>query len=445
MYDYFSENKLFHESQYGFRKGHSTEHAILELYDRILQDVEKKRDPFAVFLDLSKAFDTIDHNILISKLTHYGIRGVALNWFKSYLSNRSQYVVIEGVKSNCLGISTGVPQGSILGPLLFIIYINDLARASKLLRTICFADDSNLLCSLRDLAQTVPAGESVIQAANNELQKIADWMAVNKLSLNASKTRLMVFHYRQRTGPSTPLNEDEDQRLYKNGERIKQVREFLFLGIWLNSDLTWTKQINMLAAKIGKSVGILNRLKRFIPHNVLKMIYNSLILSRLNYCILAWGYDLARLTILQKKAIRAVNNERWPTHTEPLFKSNKLLKLEDIFKLRCLKFYYQLINRTLPPYFFSMLPTADHTHNYNTRQAADLHHQRTTRTIGASKCIRNKILNDIITYEPLVIEKVHTHSFQGFSNYAKNFMIDLYSPDCQNGPNCYACNYVPPW
>ena len=155
------------------------------------------------------------------------------------------------------------------------------------------------------------------------------------------------------------------------------------------------------------------------------MIYNALILSRLNYGILAWGFgDITRLQILQKKAIRAVCNARYNAHTEPLFKITNSLKLNDIFTLRCLKFYYQLINRTLPAYFYQMLPTVGETHGYNTRNSADLRHQRTTRTDGATKCIRNKIIDDILKFEPLVIEKVHTQSYQGFSNYAKNFTLN---------------------
>ena len=447
IYDYFTENKLFYDSQYGFRKGHSTEQALLELFDRILKDVDSKKDPFAIFLDLSKAFDTIDHNILINKLNHYGINGTALNWFKSYLSNRCQYVAFNGINSDMLPISTGVPQGSILGPLLFIIYINDLSHATTLFKFICFADDSNLLGNLQNAAVMTPAGGGICHTTNGELQKVADWMAVNKLSLNASKTRLMVFMYRQRQTPATeipvPLLPEADCNLYLNGEKIKKVREFNFLGVTINQCLSWKPHTNILAAKIGKNVGILTRLKQFVPVKILKMLYVSLILSRLNYGILAWGFDLGRLVVLQKKAIRAISKAKYNAHTEPLFKLHNLLKLEDIFTLRCLKFYYNLKNKMLPSYFYEMLPTAGEIHGIQTRQAGDLHRQRTTRTVGAENCIRNKILDEIVNYEPLVLDKVHTHSYQGFSNYAKNFIINSYELNCDKGLSCNTCHPPP--
>ena len=446
VYDYFDSNNLFYKSQYGFRKGHSTEHALLELYDKILQNVDKQRDPFAIFLDLSKAFDTIDHNILISKLRHYGIEGVALDWFKSYLSCRCQYVAFNGTNSEFLNLTTGVPQGSILGPLLFIIYINDLSHASTLFDSICFADDSNLITTLHDVIQATPAGGSVTRTTNAELGKISDWMAVNKLSLNASKTRLMVFKYKQRTEAAMtgaipiPDEPETDYKLYLDGELIKKVTEFNFLGVYIHQNLFWTAHTSKLATKIGKSIGILTRLKRFLPTSILKMLYNSLIVSRLNYGILAWGFNINRLAVLQRKAIRAIFRTKYNAHTEPYFKVHKLLKLEDIFTLRCLKFYYKLANKKLPPYFYEMLPTAGAVHGIQTRQVTGgLDHQRNCRTEGANQCIRNKILNDIISFNPLVIDKVHTHSFPGFSNYAKNFIIDTYKIECQKGPSCNTC------
>ena len=146
----------------------------------------------------------------------------------------------------------------------------------------CFADDSNLLASLHDVVQATPAGGSVARTANAELSKIADWMAVNKLSLNASKTRLMVFHYKQRhehaTAIPVPDEPENDESLYLNGEKIKKVTSFNFLGVEINQSLTWTSHVSKLATKIGKGVGILTRLKRFLPTSILIMLYNSLII-----------------------------------------------------------------------------------------------------------------------------------------------------------------------
>merc|ERR1711884_504712 len=148
VYDYFNENNLLYKSQYGFRKKHSTELAGLEFYDKIINYLENGKLPLAVFLDLSKAFDTIDHEILLSKLRYYGITGNSLLWFKSYLSNRKQYVQFKDSFSSYSMIRTGVPQGSILGPLLFIIYMNDIAHITDKFYFTIYADDTTLIAPI---------------------------------------------------------------------------------------------------------------------------------------------------------------------------------------------------------------------------------------------------------------------------------------------------------
>ena len=149
---YFESKKLFYENQYGFRSDHSTGYATLELTDRIISEMDNDEIPFSVFLDLSKAFDTIDNKILLEKLKHYGIEGIPCQLFKSYLSGRKQYVYINDAKSDVLQITTDVPQGSILGPVLFIIDINDFSQASQVFNFISYADDTVLFSTLSNLA-----------------------------------------------------------------------------------------------------------------------------------------------------------------------------------------------------------------------------------------------------------------------------------------------------
>ena len=151
--------------------------ALLDICDQITHQLDSKAFSLGIFIDLSKAFDTIDHNILIAKLENYGVRGIALNWYKSYLTNRKQCVEIDGNTSTLKSITCGVPQGSILGPLLFLIYINDIVHVSPLMKFILFADDTNLLLHDKNLP-------NLILKANTEIQKISDWLKVNKLSLN---------------------------------------------------------------------------------------------------------------------------------------------------------------------------------------------------------------------------------------------------------------------
>ena len=151
---FFERNELFSRNQYGFRAAHCTEHAAIELTDRIITKMDNNEIPIGIFLDLSKAFDTINHKILLSKLKYYGISGVPLQLLDNYLTNRSQYVVIKNIKSNTLQITTGVPQGFILGPLLFLIYINDFSQSSLAFNFISYADDTTLLSTLGNFNNT---------------------------------------------------------------------------------------------------------------------------------------------------------------------------------------------------------------------------------------------------------------------------------------------------
>ena len=177
---------ILSNSQFGFRKQHSTTHALLTFVDKVAHAIDNFEHTIGVFLDFSKAFDTINHEILLYKLNHYGIRGRALEWFKDYLTNRKQFVNIKGHDSQYKLISCGVPQGSLLGPLLFILYINDLQNSSHILSFICFADDTNLFLSHRN-------PNTLINQLNNELKFVQSWIHANKLSLNIEKTHYMIF------------------------------------------------------------------------------------------------------------------------------------------------------------------------------------------------------------------------------------------------------------
>ena len=159
----------------------------MELTDKVLKDIDEKHITLAIFMDLSKAFDTLDHSILLRKLAYYGINSSALKWYTSYLTGRTQYVEINAISSDILSLSTGVPQGSILGPLLFLAYMNDIPNCTEYFNFILYADDITL-------SSTIPIPPFSLINRNNELAKVYDWLAVNQSSLNIGKTKYVIFH-----------------------------------------------------------------------------------------------------------------------------------------------------------------------------------------------------------------------------------------------------------
>ena len=277
VYNYMNENNLLYKSQYGFRKRHSTEFAAMEVTDTIFKDLDKKKVPLAIFLDFSKAFDTIDHLILLDKLAYYGIRGSALNWFRSYLSDRSQYVQYKDKTSRMSTITTGVPQGSILGPLLFIIYINDIAKVTNKFHFTIYADDTTLIEPICTFSHNEQNNINLSRDINNELKAIVEWLALNKLSLNVKKTKMMLLHYKQRNVTKVIPN------LEINGIPIERVKEFNFLGIHLDENMTWKTHVKKIACKIACTVGTMKRVKKFMPQKVMRLIYNSLVLPHITY------------------------------------------------------------------------------------------------------------------------------------------------------------------
>ena len=329
MYEYFNRFNLLAEQQYGFRKQHSTEYAAIKLIDHVSK---------GVYIDLSKAFDTLTFEVLLYKLKYYGVTDTAFDLLKSYLTNRKQYVVFDSCQSEHVEIYTGVPQGSILGPLFFSIYINDLFTVSDRLNFLMYADDTTIYFNLEDFDNLTKESD-----INRELEKVNIWLKLNKLSLNTQKTKLMLFHRKQKH-----LDEIND---VINGIEIEHVPSFNFLGIMLDENLSWKSHIKMVGNKISKVTGILYRLKNVFPKNVLFVLYNSLIVSYMNYGLLLWGIHSHKLELLQKKALRLMTNSNYLAHTTPLLIKHGLLNVRDMYKLKLLKFYYKLSYDLLPPYF----------------------------------------------------------------------------------------------
>ena len=427
---YFVNNKLFYDNQYGFRNAHSTELAALELVNRLIKHMDSKGTPLSIFLDLSKAFDTIDYDILLYKLCYYGIKNKALKLIESYLHNRRQYVSYSSTESTLLPLRTGVPQGSILGPLLFIIYMNDLNAASSKFHPILYADDTTLIATLQTFVtdgQDGDASRSVL--INNSLQQISLWLQVNKLSLNSRKTKAMIFH--------TPQKRVLYPRLIINDNFIEYVNEFDYLGIVIDTNLNWKAHISKISLKLSKTIGIMYKLKKFISGDILLTLYNSLLLPHLSYGLLCWKPRLKDLIKLQKKAVRIISAAKYNAHTDPIFKKLSLLKLDDICRLKEYKFCYQLENQKLPSYFMQLFSRNVNYHYYNTRTNSDFHLPLIKHEF-ARNCIEYMIPISFNNCPSIIKNKIYTHSFEGYSQYIKKYILSQYNVSCTI-PECYVC------
>ena len=239
LYDFLQKHNILFQNQFGFRKNNSTTSALLQITEKIKESIDNKKYGCGIFIDLSKTFDTVNHEILLRKLEHYGIRGVVLDWFNSYLSNRKQYVYLNGESSQLENITCGVPQGSVLGPLLFLIYINDLPNISEVLQFYLFADDTNIYYENESIIKL----EKII---NHELKKLYTWLIVNRLSLNIDKTNFLVFH---------PYNKPVMQRItikiHKHA--ITEKSQIKYLGIMIDATLTWKAHIEKICKTISRS------------------------------------------------------------------------------------------------------------------------------------------------------------------------------------------------
>ena len=320
-----------------------------------------------------------------------------------------------------------------------------------------YADDTNLLSTLCNFQCDLSNVQQLSNNINIELAKVSDWLAVNKLSLNVSKSKFMIFRTKQKK-----LSLCNIPTIMINGKLIERVESFKFLGIIIDHNLSWNSHVNLISNKLSRICGMLVKLKNLLPKHILRMIYNSLFLAHLNYGITAWGFHSCnRITKLQKKVIRIISNAKYLSHTSSLFKQLDLLKLEDLFKIACIKFFYKYKNHTLPAYFSNFFNTNQLPQQISRPRRISRIPSRFNDTINdipvfkpvisinftntktCRLCIRHKLpalINE--NYLPaIVMDKLDTHSLKGFTLYAKKYTIDNYSSAC-NVNNCYVCNTI---
>ena len=363
LYSFIIKHDVLYKYQFGFRKGHSTNMALIVLVDKIMSALDNGDFVLGVFIDLSKAFDTVNHNILLDKLYKYGFRGICHDWLKNYLFNRKQYVVFNNCHSSQLSISCGVPQGSILGPLLFLLYVNDMVNVSSLLFPILFADDTNIFLNSKNMSD-------LFHTMNTELKKIVEWLNVNKLSLNVKKTHYMLFGLRKKRIIT-------DEVLYINNEIITNVKSTKFLGVMIDCKMSWAEHIHYIKCKISKGIGILCKARKVLKRSTLLCLYYSFIYPYFTYCIEVWGgacdTHISSLFILQKKILRIIQSASYKAHTTPIFLKLKILQLYKIYIYSVTMFMFKFFKGSLPNIFNQMFTRNEDLHNYFTRQSNKLH------------------------------------------------------------------------
>ena len=337
--DFLERSRSIYPLQFGFRSDHSTESALLYCVNQITSALDKGNFGCSIFIDLQKAFDTVDHEILLSKLDFYGVRGKALDWFNSFLTNRLQFVTVSGTNSKSKIMKHGVPQGSVLGPLLFLLYVNDLYISLRYSLAILFADDTMLFLQNESL-------KPIVKQANIDLKLLMHWLKANKISLNASKTELVIFR---------PLRKkiNYEVKIKVNGHRLRPSSVVKYLGVYIDEHLNWKHHINFVANKLKRANGALSKLRHYVDRNTLASLYYSLFHSHVSYAAKIWGQRQTvhanRIFILQKQALRIMTFSDFRAHSSPLFLQFKFLTFSDFVKYSNILFIFKLMNGNLPP------------------------------------------------------------------------------------------------
>ena len=324
--------------------------------DQIHESFENDNYTLGVFIGLSNEFDTIDHAVLLEKLENYGIKDTNLTWFRSYLTNRKQYIQITNVsKSDLRNTTCGVPQGSILRPLLFLVYVNDLPSSSKILNRIMFADDTNHFHEYKNIIK-------IFATVNEELMNINEWLMANKLSLNVGKTKYSLFHKPNRVD-DLPLKRP---KLSINIQEIKRASYTKFLGVLLDESLSWKEHLKYTEKKIAKSIRLMYKAKLFLDRDSLLPLYLSNIHSYINHANLAWASthktNLEKIQSQQKHDLRIVYNKDRYYLTKECFRSCNVLNVYKLNLLNTSIFIHKIKTGTGPAAFHTTFRMPSHSY-----------------------------------------------------------------------------------
>ena len=378
MYNFLTNSNQLYQSQYGFRAKHSCDHAVGELLSDIVKNLELNKPTVCLYLDLSKAFDTLLHTVILKKLERYGIRGNCLQWMESYLSNRKMLVKCRTdngdiIKLHPQHVTYGTPQGSCLGPLLFLIFCNDLQLHLIHLRAIQFADDTTLYMSHRKV-------QYLEYCINNDLRRVEDWFWANKLTLNAMKTVAMIFNCNKKNvnEPWDTTKSINSIQLVLNDITIPKVESTKFLGMWIDNRLSWKTHLAKITAKLKTKLCMLQKGKNLLTTHAKKILYFAQFQSVITYGLVIWGNMVSnthmnQLQRLQDKAVKLIA----PHHNlSQIYEQHRILQVQQLITLENIKMWYKHKHNLLPSKLQENMgldhknTTLKKTHHYNTRQKA---------------------------------------------------------------------------
>lgn len=408
VYGYLTENNLISSQQSGFRSLHSTVTALLEATNDWAFNIDKGSVNAVVFLDLKKAFDTVDHTILLSKLFEYGIRGNAYEWFRSYLDNRNQQCFVNGSLSNSQILTCGIPQGTILGPLLFILYINDLPNCLSNSVARMYADDTHLTFASNNI-------ETINDVMNHDLSNVNTWLTANKLTLNSSKTEFMLIGSRQRLGTY-----DTSPKLIIGGDIIKQVSSVKSLGVHIDENLSWNMHIEKIAKKIASGIGAIKRCRPFVNRTTLESVFNALVQPYFNYCSEVWGHcnkSLSnKLQKLQNRAARILTFSSYDTSADPLLEQLNWKRLDTQRQIQVATMVYKSIHGLAPDYLGSLF--TKYNPPYNLRNSEN----KLAVPLPRTNFLKNSFsYNGAVIWNSLSPELRQAKSLKSFRNGCRDF------------------------
>lgn len=414
LLNFLNDSNYFNKAQYGFISGSDTTAAAIDLVTFLQDALNSRKIASGTFIDVAKAFDSVNHELLIDKLTKAGINGPALNLLRDYLHNRPCSVKVNDTTSQQKFMKTGVPQGSILSSTLFLIFINDIFELNLHGKIQLYADDVSIIYKSDNTS-------SLNKVMNDDLLSIYEWFTANKLVMNVKKTNYMLFHHKQRRLDTNNID------INVAGNKVERVETFKYLGLHLDSQLNWHHHIDMVAKKIAGMVGAIHRARHHLHVKTRTSIYYSHVHSHLTYMSHIWAAAdtsaLRILEVLQNKAVRTIfwnDYQRPGVHTSDIYKLHKILPLSCLATFSAATTSYKLLHK-ISHGSTTFITNAD-IHHYNTRRKSAIHPSQPRNRWGAASIT----FRGATIFNNLPREIRHQPNLVKFKTSLKKYLLDEY-------------------